>query len=262
MPIDNNVKFKARRRKSPLILVTNDDGIYSKGIRVLARCLKGLGDVFVVAPSEERSAVSHSLTLHKPLRIERISPRFFMIDGTPTDCINLGINEILKEKPDVIVSGINKGPNLGDDIHYSGTVSAAIEGGIMGIPSVSVSLAGNSGFRFGPAADFSKRLVKKVLKEGLPAGVILNVNVPNIPASKIKGYMFTIQGRRSYGDIIVEKVDPRGKKYYWIGGDELGYDYIKGSDCVAVDNGYISITPLRVNMTERGFLKKLKSWRF
>ncbi len=260
MPIAQNIT-PAGRRKKPLILVSNDDGVYSEGIRTLARHLKKLGRVVVVAPDQQKSAASHSITLHRPLRIRKISTDVHAVDGTPTDCINLGINEIIREIPDLIVSGVNKGPNLGDDAHYSGTVSAAMEGGILGVPAIAVSVVGTGRVNFKPAAAFSVRLAKRVLKEGLPAGVILNVNVPNLAASKIRGYSFTKQGKRNYGDIIVEKIDPRGHKYYWIGGDEAGFVDIPGSDCNVVAEGKISITPIRVNLTDSPALRRLSSWK-
>ncbi len=246
--------------KKPLILVSNDDGVQAKGLKILARALKGLGRVVVVAPDQQRSACSHSITLHLPLRINRIVKDVYSVSGTPTDCIMLAVNEILDETPDLIVSGINHGPNLGDDVHYSGTVSAAYEGGLMGIPSIAVSLLYKSGKHFKSAAEFAKRVTQKVLKEGLPRGIILNVNVPDLPAKGITGYKFTKQGKRNYGDIIVEKVDPKGRKYYWIGGDENGFENIADSDCNAIRKNYISITPLRVDITDKPTLKKLSNW--
>lgn len=261
MPVDKKIVYNKSKRTKPLILVTNDDGIHSNGIRILAKHLRRLGDVFVVAPDQERSAASHSLTLHRPLRIEKISPRFYSVDGTPTDCINLGINAIMKEQPALIVSGINRGPNLGDDVHYSGTVSAAVEGGIFDIPSIAVSLVARSKFQFESAAFFAERLAARVLKKGLPNGVILNMNVPNLPRNRINGVKFTILGNRNYSDIIVEKVDPRGRKYYWIGGDEVDSEELTGSDCTAISEGFVSVTPIRVDLTAAGFLKELKKWR-
>lgn len=262
MPIARNIP-RASKRAKPLILVSNDDGVHAEGLRALGRKLKALGRVVVVAPDQQRSAASHSITLHRPLRIRKLSRDIFAIDGTPTDCINLGINEILKERPDLIVSGINSGPNLGDDIHYSGTVSAAMEGGILGVPSIAISMV--AGARdvviYKPASEFCVKLARKVLKDGLPKGVILNVNVPSVPASNLRGYAFTKQGKRNYGDIIVEKIDPRGKRYFWIGGDEEGFDDIRGSDCNVVAEGKISITPIRVNLTDSAALKRLKGWR-
>ncbi len=248
-------------KKSPLILISNDDGFYSEGIKFLAKKLRPLGTVITVAPDQERSAASHSLTLHRPLRVRKVKPDVYAVDGTPTDCITLGVKELLPKAPDLIVSGINKGANLGDDVHYSGTVSAAVEGGIMGIPSVAISLMAHDDFHFETAAHYALRLAKKVLKEGLPHGVILNVNVPNVPLKQIKGYQFTKQGKRNYGDIIAERIDPRGRKYYWIGGDEHGFEDIPESDCNAILENYISITPIRVNLTEHECLDSLKKWK-
>ncbi len=245
-----------------LILVSNDDGIYSDGIQLLAHKLKRLAQVVVVAPDREKSAASHSLTLHRPLRIHKIKKNFYAVSGTPTDCITLGVYEILKKKPDLVVSGINRGGNLGDDVHYSGTVSAALEGAIIGIPSIAVSLVSREeGLRFGPATNFAVKLARKVLQTGLPRGVVLNVNVPDLPQHRIKGYLFCKLGKRNYGDIIVEKMDPRGKKYYWIGGDEAGYTNIEGSDCNAILEGKISITPLKVDVTDYPFLEDVRNWK-
>ena len=257
----NHAIVRNAERKGLLILVSNDDGIQSKGIRVLAARLKSLGRVVVVAPDQERSAVSHSLTLRRPLRIKKIGKDCYSIDGTPTDCINLGVYEILREMPDLIVSGINRGLNLGDDIHYSGTVSAAVEGGILGVPSIAVSTTGNSNVQYRIAADFCVSLAEHVLKEGLPKNVILNVNVPNVERSKLKGCEFTKQGKRNYGDIIIEKIDPRGEKYYWFGGEKAGFLDIKGSDCNVVAEGKISITPIRVDLTDAKALTNLKKWK-
>ncbi len=246
----------------PLILVSNDDGVHSDGIKVLARALKKLGRVVIVAPDQERSAASHSLTLHRPLRIRKLSKDIYSVDGTPTDCITLGVHEILDgNKVDLVVSGINKGANLGDDVHYSGTVSAAVEGAIIGIPAIAMSMMPNDTYNFAPAADFAARLAKEVLKRGLDPGLILNVNVPNLPKEQIKGYRVCKQGKRNYGEIIAERIDPRGRKYYWIGGDQQGFENISGSDCNAVLEGYISITPLVINLTDQGFLKELAKWK-
>ncbi|OGQ04048.1 MAG: 5'/3'-nucleotidase SurE [Deltaproteobacteria bacterium RIFCSPLOWO2_12_FULL_44_12] len=249
------------KKKIPLILVSNDDGFYSEGIKVLAAHLKGLGKVITVAPDQERSAASHSLTLHRPLRVKKLKEDVYAVDGTPTDCITLGVKEILPRTPDLIVSGINKGANLGDDVHYSGTVSAAVEGGIMGIPSIAISLMSREGGHFETAAHFAVKLAKKVLEEGLPSGVILNVNVPDIPLKQVKGYQFTKQGKRNYGDIIADRIDPRGRKYYWIGGDEHGFEDILNSDCNAVLSHHISVTPIRVNLTDHEYLETIRQWK-
>jgi 5'-nucleotidase len=243
-----------------LILLSNDDGIYSEGIRTLAAKFKQFARVVVVAPDREQSASSHSLTLHRPLRVFNIKKNFYAVTGTPTDCITLGVYEILKKKPDLIVSGINRGGNLGDDVHYSGTVSAAMEGAIMGIPSLAVSLVTrDDNPRYTIAANFAARLTKKVLKKKLPPGVVLNVNVPYLTKDRIKGYRYCTLGKRNYGNIIVEKMDPRGKTYYWIGGDEAGFEDIKDSDCNAILEHYISITPLNVNVTHYSFLEHIRN---
>lgn len=232
-----------------IILVCNDDGIRSEGIQALARALAPLGDVFIVAPDREQSAAGHSLTLHRPLRVEEVAPHQFAIDGTPTDCVNLAVSGILGARPGLVVSGINKGANLGDDITYSGTVSAAMEGTLLGIPSVAVSLAGRGEFDFAPAAEFAARLIAQVIERGLPADTLLNVNVPDRPREAMKGFRITRQGKRRFGEALIEKTDPRGKKYYWIGGDELGFIHEPGTDYAAILEGAVSITPVHLDLT-------------
>jgi 5'-nucleotidase len=243
------------------ILVSNDDGIHSEGLIALARVLEDLGEVFVVAPDREQSAASHSLTLHRPLRIHEINSHWFSINGTPSDCIILGVNGILRDrKPDLIASGINKGANLGDDIIYSGTVSAAREGTLLGIPSFAISIASRSDFHFDTASNFAGSLSRYILENGLPPNTVLNVNVPNVDEKEIKSYEITLQGRRIYSDVVVEKVDPRGKKYYWIGGGEPGYDTSKkGTDFMAVNDNRISITPLNLDLTSYATVAELKA---
>ena len=235
----------------PTILISNDDGINSEGLHKLNETLKDLGEVFVVAPDRDQSAVSHSLSLYRPLRIEQISDNVYTVDGTPTDCVNIAVNGILKDrKIDIVVSGINKGENLGDDITYSGTVSAAMEGALLGVPSIAVSLATKVDFNFEAAAYYSKLIAEYVLRSNLPPATILNVNVPHMPKGDIRGVLVTRQGKRVYGEPIVEKVDPRGKKYYWIGGYELGSVDIENSDITAVKNGYVSVTPVSLDLTD------------
>ncbi len=244
------------------ILVTNDDGVYSNGIKSLAHEMSKIGNVHVVAPLTEKSATSHSLTLHRPLRVKQINKHsVYAVNGTPTDCVNLAINGLLKIKTDIIISGINIGPNLADDITYSGTVAAAIEGTLQGIPSIAISVAGRKKIYFKPAQDVANKLIRKVLKNGLPENVFLNVNVPNIPSNKIMGYRYTRLGKRRYGEPIVEKADPRGEKYYWIGGDVLGDTPVENSDIKAVEHGYISITPIKLDLTDYNFLEHLLNWR-
>mgnify|MGYP001306302468 CR=1 FL=1 len=231
------------------ILVSNDDGIHSEGIWALDQVLKKLGDVTTVAPDRVQSSMSHALTLHRPLRVQETSPKRFAVNGTPTDCVKLALTGLLDDRPEMVVSGINKGPNLGDDIIYSGTVSAAIEGTLLGIPSIAVSLVAQKDFHFEAAAEFAAELAARVSKKGLPLGTLLNVNVPSIPSGEIKGWRLTRQGKRHYVEQVVERIDPRGKKYYWIGGDDLGFAKEEGTDCMAVHEGYISVTPLQVDMT-------------
>ncbi len=243
----------------PTILISNDDGINSEGLHKLHETMKDLGEVFVVAPDRDQSAVSHSLSLYRPLRIEQISDNVYTVDGTPTDCVNIAVNGILKDrKIDIVVSGINKGENLGDDITYSGTVSAAMEGALLGVPSIAVSLATKVDFNFEAAAYYAKLVAEYVLRSNLPPATILNVNVPHMPKGDIRGVLVTRQGKRVYGEPIVEKVDPRGKKYYWIGGYELGSVDIENSDITAVKDGYVSVTPISLDLTDYGFLDKLR----
>ncbi len=251
------------RSPSPIILVSNDDGFRSEGIIALSEALRPLGTVYVVAPDRERSAAGHSLTLTHPLRVEKVGHRIYAVDGTPTDCVNLGVNGILrKKKVDILVSGINKGGNMGDDITYSGTVSAAMEGTLLGIPSVAVSLVSRNHFRFDEAAQFAAKVARKVLARRLPKDTLLNVNVPNVPGHEIRGVKVTRQGKRIYGEAVVEKRDPRGRKYYWIGGDTLKTEDIPGSDLEAVEQNYISITPIHLDMTNYVSMRTLKRWKW
>ncbi|MGB7290667.1 MAG: 5'/3'-nucleotidase SurE [Thermodesulfobacteriota bacterium] len=240
------------------ILISNDDGINSEGLHVLADSLKALGEIFVVAPDREQSAASHALSLHRPLRIDEISANIYSVDGTPTDCINVAVNGLLKEnKPNIIVSGINKGENLGDDITYSGTVSAAMEGTLLGIPSIAISVASKQNFLFDTASYYAQLVTKYVILNRLPIGTLLNVNVPNLPKDDIRGIRVTKQGKRVYGEPIVEKIDPRGRKYYWIGGNELRFLSIEDSDLVAVSEGFVSVTPIKLDLTDNEFLENL-----
>mgnify|MGYP001199809502 CR=1 FL=1 len=233
-----------------IILVSNDDGIHAEGIVALERSLASLAEVYTVAPDREQTSMSHALTLHRPLRVREIAANRLAIDGTPTDCVKLALTGLLPVRPDLIVSGINQGPNLGDDIIYSGTVSAALEGALLGLPAIAVSLVTFERFEFKVAAEFTAALVERVQKQGMPREMLLNVNVPALSKEQIKGWRFTRQGKRHYSENIVERIDPRGKKYYWIGGDDLGFAKDDGTDCMAVHEGYISVTPLQIDMTD------------
>jgi len=244
------------------ILVTNDDGIHSEGIIILAKALHKVGDVLVVAPDRERSAIAHSLTLHRPLRAEKIKRNFYAVDGTPADCVFLGVNTLLPKRPQLIVSGINKGGNLGDDVTYSGTVSAAFEGTLLGIPSFAISLVSRSHFKFHTAARFAVRVAQYIIKKGLPKDTFLNINVPNLDEKEIKSYKITTQGRWSHnGNAVIEKVDPRGGKYYWIGSEDLIFEKRGDTDFEAVSNSYISITPLHLDLTDYASIQEFKKWR-
>ena len=245
-----------------IILVSNDDGIHSEGLHALEAALKTIGEVYTVAPDREQSAVSHALTLHRPLRIEELGPRRFAVDGTPTDCVNLAVKGFLPVRPQLVVSGINKGANLGDDITYSGTVSAAIEGSLLGIPSIAVSLVTRKKpFHFAVAAEFAAMVATEVIAQGMPKDTLLNVNVPDLPRHEIKGYRLTRQGKRRYAETIETRVDPRGRKYYWIGGDDLGFDPDEGTDCVAVHEGFVSVSPLHVDLTNYRALQEMHDLR-
>jgi len=242
-----------------IILVCNDDGIHSEGLHALEAALATIGEIYTVAPDREQSAVSHSLTLHRPLRIDEIAPRRFAVNGTPTDCVNLAVKGFLPVRPQLVVSGINRGANLGDDVTYSGTVSAAMEGSLLGIPSIAVSLViKGTPHHFAPAAEFAAVLAKEVIVQGMPSDTLLNVNVPNLPREDLKGFLLTRQGKRRYAETMEVRVDPRGKKYYWIGGDDLGFDPEEGTDCVAVHDGLISVTPLHVDLTNYRALQELR----
>ncbi|MDI6763907.1 MAG: 5'/3'-nucleotidase SurE [Thermodesulfobacteriota bacterium] len=248
--------------RKPKILVTNDDGIHSKGILVLARALREVGHVFVVAPDREESAIAHSLTLHRPLRVEKIKKNYYAVDGTPADCVHLGVNVLLPDRPGLIVAGINKGGNLGDDVTYSGTVSAAFEGTLLGIPSFAISLVSRSHFKFDAATRFAVRMAKHVIKHGLPKDTLLNVNVPNLDEEEIKSYKITRQGRWVHnGSGVIEKTDPRGKKYYWIGSGQFIFDQKKDTDFEAVSKACISVTPLHLDLTNYGSINLLRRWK-
>jgi 5'-nucleotidase len=242
-----------------MILVTNDDGVYSPGIQMLAKRMRELDTVVIVAPDRERSAAGHSMTLHRPLLIEEIKESVFSVNGTPTDCVNIAVKGMLKETPRLVVSGINKGPNLGDDITYSGTVAGAIEGTLLGIPSFAISLAARENFHFAEAAEVAFQTAARILEEKLSAGTLLNINVPNVAFSEMRGTHITRLGKRIYHQMTVERIDPRGKKYYWIGGGEPDWEREEGTDLDAIDRNMISITPLHLDLTDYDSFDKLKS---
>ena len=241
-----------------MILVTNDDGVLSPGIQILAKRLRELDSVVIVAPDRERSAAGHSMTLHRPLLIEEIRESVFSVNGTPTDCVNIAVKGLLKETPRLVVSGINKGPNLGDGVTYSGTVAGAIEARLLGVPSFAISLAARENFRFAEAAEVAVRTAALIFDQGLSEGTLLNVNVPNVQLSEISGTAITRLGKRIYHQMTVERVDPRGKKYYWIGGGEPDWEREEGTDFDAVDRNMVSITPLHLDLTDYAVFERLR----
>lgn len=244
----------------PRILVSNDDGHQSDGIKALADAMAPLGEVWVVAPEAEQSASSHAISIHRPLRLRQVRERWFAVDGTPTDCSYLAINHILKDRrPTILVSGINHGPNMADDVTYSGTVAAAMEASLLGVPAIAFSLVTRHAFDFGPAARFARALVGAALQEELPPNMLLNVNVP--AEVEPEGYVVTRLGKHSYGFEVVEKVDPRGRKYYWIGGNEYQHEDIPGSDCNAVlRERRVSVTPLQLDLTDEPMRRSVGRW--
>ena len=241
----------------PVILVTNDDGVSSAGIHALAAALKPLGSVTVVAPTQEASAIGHALTLRRPLRIEDHGPGLFAVDGTPTDCVNLGVDIILKQKPDLVVSGINKGWNLGDDVTYSGTVAGAMEGALLGIPSIAVSLKRTGSFDFSFSAEAAATVARAVLASPWPSRTFLNLNLNSGP---FNGFRVTTQARRNHVTKIATRTDPRGQAYYWIEEalDEWHADDGR-SDYEAVMEGYVSVTPLQADLTDHKAIGALET---
>ena len=241
------------------ILVSNDDGVHADGIRVLSEALSALADVVVVAPDRNHSGASHSLTLENPLRVESMAHNgFIAVKGTPTDCVHLAVNELLKPLPDMVVSGINHGANLGDDVIYSGTVAAATEGRHLGLPAMAVSLVGSQ--HFASAAHYACRLVQGLMRRPLPADQILNVNVPDLPLAQIKGIRVTRLGCRHPAEAVIVEQDPRGRPIYWIGPPGATQDVGEGTDFSAIEAGFVSITPLQVDMTAYRHLDGLQAW--
>jgi 5'-nucleotidase len=243
-----------------MILVSNDDGIAAPALRRLREELSPLGRVVVVAPDRDQSATSHSLTLHRPFRIHRHDEDVYSVDGTPTDCVVTAYYGLLDARPDLVVSGINHGPNMGEDVFYSGTVAAALEGTLQGTPAIAASLVTRELNDFAEPARFVARLARQVLERGLPRRQLLNVNLPFRPAAEIRGVRITRLGSRVYRDTLVRKVDPRGRDYYWIGGQDAEWQTGAGTDFDAVSNGYVSVTPLRLDLTDNDALATLEQW--
>ncbi|MFZ0217271.1 MAG: 5'/3'-nucleotidase SurE [Candidatus Dormiibacterota bacterium] len=251
--------------RSRRILVTNDDGIASAGLHVLARRLGALGEVIVVAPEAEQSAVGHSITTRVPLRIKQVAldgvALGYSVDGTPADCVKLALGTVLRDRwPDLVVSGINLGPNTATNVIYSGTVSAATEARILGVPSFAISLGTFRDPRWTVAADVGAEVARQVLDHGLPPRVLLNVNVPNLPAQEIRGARFTRQGESAYLEEFVQREDPRGRPYYWLAGSYLMRDTDEETDAWALEHGYLSITPITFDLTADGLRDEIAAW--
>jgi 5'-nucleotidase len=243
----------------PRILLTNDDGYHADGILALEEALSDVGDVYVVAPATEMSGASHSLTLARPLRIRQIDRRHWTVDGTPTDCVLLALNQILPrdEHPAICVSGINHGANLGDDATYSGTVAGALEATILGVPALALSLTVSRDPDFTESAKIARTLTERALRDGIPANTLLNINVPKgVP----RGIRVTKQGFKDSRPIVSEHIDPRGKPYYWIGEQRLGFHADGETDFEAIDKGFVSVTPMRSDLTNYSALESLRSW--
>src|SRR6476660_4444488 len=241
----------------PRILVTNDDGYRSEGIHALAEALRAIGDVTVVAPVEEESAIGHALTLRRPLRLEAIADRTFAVDGTPTDCVNIAVTQVFKGLPDLVVSGINKGWNLGDDVTYSGTVAGALEGALLGVPAIAVSLRQTRGdYDFSHAANAAAALADAMLRKPLPSRTFLNINVPK---GRPLGYRVTVQAKRNHVTSVSERHDPKGRPYYWIEEGQNEWEPHDRSDYHAVRDGYISVTPLQPDLTAHDALAAVET---
>jgi len=247
-----------------IILVTNDDGINSEGIRVLADAMSEIGEVFVVAPDRQRSAVGLSITLEQPLRVERLNDRKFSVNGMPTDCVELAIHKLMETPPDLVVSGINDGQNIGYDIYHSGTVGAAITGTMFGIPSIAISIALSNEYqnniRYDTAANMAVKVSKAVIENTMPLGKLLNVNVPNLPISEIEGIEITRHCNATYDIEIHHRKDPRGKEYFWVGGVFQSCGDNSKTDLEALKNNKVSITPLQLDLTDYEMMKKMSNW--
>jgi 5'-nucleotidase len=242
------------------ILLSNDDGYFAPGLAVLAEALAGLGKVTVVAPERDRSGASNSLTLDRPLSVRESANGFLFVDGTPTDCVHLAVTGLLAELPDIVVSGINLGANMGDDTIYSGTVAAATEGYVLGIPSVAISLTSKEGRYFETAARTARDLVGRLLRAPLPQPVLLNVNVPDLPPDAIQGVEVTRLGKRHKAEGVVKTVNPRGHTVYWIGAAGEAQDAGPGTDFFAVASGRVSVTPLQMDLTHQQQISIVKEW--
>jgi 5'-nucleotidase len=243
------------------ILITNDDGIHAPALEALAREFAEMGEVSVVVPDRDQSATSHSLTLHRPLRIRSVKPGWFSVDGTPTDSVLVAYHGLLDQPPELVISGINHGPNMGEDVFYSGTVAAAIEGAMQGSPAIAASLASRAPSDFVEAARFVRALAEESVRRGFGDKRVLNVNVPHRPWREVRGIQLTRLGTRQYADTLIRKEDPRGRPYYWIGGQDARWEDHEGTDFWAVHAGFVSITPLALDLTDHRTREDMGSWQ-
>ncbi len=243
-------------------LISNDDGVFATGIKLLSETLNDMGQVTVFAPNRDRSGASNSLTLDRPIRIHQVSDGWYSVNGTPTDCVHMALTGVMTEEPDMVVSGINNAANLGDDVLYSGTVAAAIEGRYLGLPALALSLATKHGQPryFDTAQHYIKKIIKHIKTNALPDDSILNINFPNVPIDQVKGVKITRLGNRHKAESAIKDTDPRGRKIYWIGAAGAEADAGEGTDFHAVKNGYVSITPMKVDMTKHSALEALRKW--
>lgn len=247
-----------------IYLLTNDDGIYAPGIKALAQVLKDMADIYIAAPDRERSGTGHAITFFHPIMVRKTraieeAKEAWIVEGTPVDCVKLAVSALLPEPPDLVISGINRGPNLGTDVLYSGTVSAAVEGVIMGVPSVAVSLTSYSEDNdYSFAARFTKAVCRQIARDAVAKDTILNINVPALPRDKIKGLRITKLGTRRYENTFEERMDPRGNTYYWLKGDVVDEEQEKDSDVAAVNEGYISLTPIHFDLTDYRLIEEFR----
>jgi len=243
-----------------MILVTNDDGIQSPGLTTLAQALETIDEVYIVAPDRERSAVGMAITLHHPLRAKQVGHRVFAVDGTPVDCVDLAVSVLLPERPKLVVSGVNHGENVGQDIHFSGTIAAAKKGTFLGIPSIAISLKSGLTYHYDTATSVGCRFAKYVLANGLPPGILLNINVPNCPLATIEGFEAARQDLGTYSANAIERVDRIGRPYYWIGGERVQVDEREDTDLKIVEKMCVSITPVQLDFTAHHEIEALKRW--
>ncbi|OXX29029.1 5'/3'-nucleotidase SurE [Vibrio sp. V08_P9A1T1] len=241
------------------ILLSNDDGVYAQGLNTLARALADLAEIVIVAPDRNRSGASNSLTLEQPLRVDLIAPNTYSVQGTPTDCVHFALNELLKDDlPDLVLTGINHGANLGDDVFYSGTVAAAMEGHFLGVQAIAFSLVGTANFT--TAAQIARQLVEQHLNAPIPTNRLLNVNVPDRPFEELAGIQVTRLGARHHAESMIKQKDPRGHDIYWLGPPGKEQDAGQGTDFYAIEHGYVSLTPLQVDLTAHESLPSMDNW--